>query len=112
MDVIITAIIVGFLASLPIKFVMLILKKRRELAQADLALKVNELTLTIRVDQVTYNGADSLYLVFDAMTDKFVTQGTIAEVSAYLKAKFKTKSIFLIAADGSAISLLKPAELQ
>ena len=112
MDVIITAIIIGFLASFPISFVAAVLRKKREIESCNSATRVNDTTLTIQIDEVPIEGQEKLILVFDVLNGKFITQGSIDEVTEYLKTKFKTKTIFLLASDRSTLTLLKPAELQ
>lgn len=110
MDVIVTAIIIGFLAWMPIKFIAMFWKNYTIFKKLEIAKRIVDSTMMVRIDEVKYEDNESLILVFNAVNDQFITQGTNKEVCEYIFNKFKTKNIFLVAADGSATQMLKPAE--
>ena len=111
MDVIVTAIIIGFLVVTPIKVAMDFAKKYRKFAREELEQQVTNNTLTIRVDEVKIDGQeDPLILVFNALNGKFVTQGSADDIKKFIVERCKNKSVFLLAND--TVILLKPAEIQ
>lgn len=112
MDVIVIAIIIGFLAWLPFKVISMFIQNFMMFKQIELAQRIVETTLMIRVDEIRYEDKENLLLVFNASDGKFITQGTIQEVSNYIKDRFKTKNVFLVASDDSEVHLLKPAEVE
>lgn len=111
MDVIITAILIGFVVWVPFKFVGSFLKNYRKFKEAEIATYIKNNNLFVRVEEVTVASTDEkLFLIFNAETGKFITQGSIPEIKNYLTTQFKAKTIFLAADDGTIVPL-KPADI-
>ena len=106
----VVAIVIGFLAWIPIKFVAMFWKNYTMFKKLEIAKRIVDSTVLLRIDEVKYEGKESLILAFNAANNQFITQGTNKEVSDFIFNKFKTKTVFLVAADGSETQMLKPAE--
>ena len=111
MDVIVTAILIGFIVWVPFKFLSSFLKNYRKFKEDEIVKYVKNNNVFVRVEEVTVATTnDTLFLIFNAETGKFITQGSIPEIKEYLNTKFKSKSVFLAADDGTIVPV-KPADI-
>ena len=111
MDVIVTAILIGFIVWVPFKFLSSFLKNYRKFKEDEIIKHVKNNNVFVRVEEVTVSTTnDKMFLIFNAETGKFITQGSIPEIKEYFNTKFKTKSVFLAADDGTIVPV-KPADI-
>lgn len=110
MDVIISAIIVGFLTSVILGAVFSFFKGFRKFKAQELEKRHKEMTVVLRVDEVEFAG-EKLFLVFDYPNNKFLTQGSVTDVKQYIDSKLSRKNVFLLSDDGETMALLKSAEI-
>ena len=111
MDVIITAIILGFIVWFPVKFIRDVLKNYKAYKKNEIEAYIKKTHVFVRIEEVDLPKEEKLFLIFNAETGKFITQGSIPEIKSFLNSKYKAKNVYLAAEDGSIVPL-KPAEIQ